>query len=77
MIVINKRTKEKLELTYEEFFTQFYKEIKEAYDSYRSMTIKKSYFKKIDENTMESDFYNDLQWNFNNLNNCNWYIKKL
>ena len=77
MILKNQRTREELELTQEEFLSKFYKELQEAFDSYRKSALAKSYYKRLDEDTLESDFYQDLQWNFNHLSNSVWYIKKL
>ena len=77
MILINQRTREELKLTHEEFLVKFHKELQEAYHSYRKTALIKSYYKRLDELTLESDFYFDLQWNFNNLSNSAWYIKKL
>ena len=77
MILKNQRTREELELTHEEFLSKFYKELQEAFTSYRKLALAKSYYKHLDEDTLESDFYHDLKWNFNNLSNSVWYIKKL
>ena len=77
MILINQRTREELELTHEEFLSKFYKELQEAFTSYHKSAIAKSYYKHLDEDTLESDFYQDLQWNFNHLSNSVWYIKKI
>ena len=77
MILKNQRTREELELTHEEFLSKFYKELQEAFASYHKSALAKSYYKHLDEDTLESDFYHDLQWNFNNLSNSVWYIKKL
>ena len=77
MILCNQRTREELELTHEEFLSKFYKELQEAFASYHKSAIAKSYYKHLDETTLESDFYQDLQWNFNHLSNSVWYIKKL
>ena len=77
MILCNQRTREELELTHAEFLSKFYKELQEAFASYRKSALAKSYYKHLDKDTLESDFYHDLQWNFNNLSNSVWYIKKL
>ena len=77
MILCNQHTREELEFTHEEFLSKFYKELQEAFDSYRKSALAKSYYKRLDESTLESDFYHDLQWNFNHLSNSVWYIKKL
>ena len=77
MILTNQRTREELELTHAEFLSKFYKELQEAFASYRKSALAKSYYKHLDKDTLESDFYHDLQWNFNRLSNSAWYIKKL
>ena len=77
MILTNQRTREELELTHAEFLSKFYKELQEAFASYHKSALAKSYYKHLDETTLESDFYNDIQWNFNRLSNSAWYIKKL
>ena len=77
MILKNQRTREELELTHAEFLSKFYKELQDAFASYRKSALAKSHYKRLDEATLESDFYQDLQWNFNNLSNSVWYIKKL
>ena len=77
MILKNQHTLEELELTHAEFLSKFYKELQEAFASYRKSALAKSYYKRLDEDTLESDFYHDLQWNFNHLSKSAWYIKKL
>ena len=75
MILKNKRTKEKLELTLSEFKIRFAKEIQTAIESYRRTEVSKPYFKR--KNINESDFYFDLQWNFNHFGNSNWFIEHM
>lgn len=75
MILKNKRTRETLELTLHEFKTRFAKDIKRAFESYQQIELAKSYFKI--KNIDESDFYFDLQWNFNHHACSDWYIEKL
>ena len=77
MILKNQHTREELELTHAEFLSKFYNELQEAFASYRKSALVKSYYKRLDEETLESDFYQDLQWNFNHLSNSVWYIKKI
>ena len=77
MILTNQRTQEELKLTHAEFLSKFHKELQDAFASYRKSALAKSYYKRLDEDTLESDFYQDLQWNFNNLSNSVWYIKKI
>lgn len=75
MILKNKLTKETLVLTEKEFKTRFVKEIDTALDSYRKTELAKPYFNLNKD--IESDFFFDLQWNFNHYGNSNWYIEKL
>ena len=75
MILINKRTRECIQLSYTEFQTKFAKGIKVALESYIKSENAKPYFKA--NKTPESDFYFDLQWNFNHFGNSNWYIKRM
>ena len=81
MIVKNKQTRKTLNLTQEEFFAKFYHEIKIAFESYKRTYIAKNQFKvrykRINLCEIENDFKNDIKWNFNNLANSNWYIKKI
>ena len=77
MILKNKRTGEKLEITYQEFRKKFTKEIQVAYESFRQTELNKSYYKLNDDNSIESNFYFDLQWNFNNLSNAAWFIERM
>ena len=75
MILKNKLTKETLDIPYSEFRKNFAKEIQMALESFNKTQNNKSYFKL--NNNFESDFYFDLQWNFNHFGNSNWYIEKL
>jgi len=74
MIINNKLTKESLVLSETEFKTRFAKEIETALDSYRRTELVKPYFNLNKD--IESDFFFDLQWNFNHYGNSNWYIEK-
>ena len=75
MILKNKLTRKKLEIQYSEFRKMFAKEIKVALESYIKTENAKPYFKA--NKTQESDFYFDIQWNFNHFGNGNWYIERL
>ena len=75
MILKNKRTRERINLSYAEFQNRFAKETQAALESYLVTENNKPYF-KANKNT-ESDFYFDLQWNFNHFGNSNWYIVRL
>lgn len=74
MILKNKKTREIINITLSEFKIHFKKEIETAFHSYKKAELAKQYFKlrSIDE----SDFYFNLQWNFN-LHDCSdWYIER-
>ena len=75
MILKNKLTKETLDIPYSEFRIKFAKEILDAFESYIKTENAKPYFKA--NKTPESDFYFDLQWNFNHFGISAWYIEKL
>ena len=75
MILRNKLTKETLNISHAEFRAMFSKEIQVALDSYIRTQNNKQTF-KFNKN-FESDFYLDLQWNFNHFGNSNWYIERL
>ena len=77
MIVKNKRTRETLKIEYSEFRVKFAKEIQIAFDSYRKTQLNKYPYKFQDDNSMEYNFYFDLQWNFNHFGNSVWYIERM
>ena len=77
MILRNKRTREMLKIEYSEFRTKFAKEIQIAFNSYRKTQLNKYPYKFQDDNSMEYNFYFDLQWNFNHLGNSLWYIERM
>ena len=76
MILKNKRTRETLEIEYPEFRKKFAKEIQTAIDSFRKTELNKSFYNYKDDNSMEFNFYFQLQWNFNHFGNSAWYIEK-
>ena len=75
MKVRNKLTKEIINISYNDFKTRFSKEIQVALDSYIRTQNNKQTF-KFNKN-FESDFYFDLQWNFNHFGMSDWYIERL
>ena len=75
MILKNKRTRERIQLSYTEFQARFAQDIQTAFESYIKNENAKPYFKA--NKATESDFYFDLQWNFNYFGMSNWYIDKL
>lgn len=77
MILRNKRTRETQKIDYSEFRVKFAKEIQIAFDSYRKTQLNKYPYKFQDDNSMEYNFYFDLQWNFNHLGDSLWYIERM
>ena len=75
MILKNRQTRESLDITYPEFRKKFAREIQEAFESYRQTQLTKNVYNFQDDNSMEFNFYFELQWNFNNLGNSIWYIE--
>ena len=75
MILKNKRTRERIQLSYIEFLTRFSKEIQVALESYIRIENNRPYFKL--NKSPETDFYFNLQWNFNQHACSNWYIEQL
>ena len=75
MILKNKLTKKTLDIPYSEFRKKFSKEIQVALESYLSTENNKPHFKP--RKNSETDFYFDLQWNFNHFGNSIWYIEKI
>ena len=75
MILKNKLTKKRIQISNIQFQTQFAKEIQVALESYIKTQSNKPNFKL--NNNFESDFCFDLQWNFNHFGNSKWYIEKI
>ena len=63
MILKNKLTRETLQITYSEFRKNFAKEIQTAFDSYRKTQLNKYSYNFKDDNSIEFNFYFQLQWN--------------
>ena len=63
MILKNRRTRESLEITYPEFRKKFAREIQEAFDDYRQTQLAKKFYNFQDDNSMEFNFFFELQWN--------------
>lgn len=76
MILKNKLTKGTLYFSSFEFRKKFAKEIQIAFESYRQTQLNKYSYKFKNNESIEQDFYFDLQWNFNHFGISNWYIKK-
>ena len=77
MILKNKLTKEVVDVSYKDFRKRFSKEIQDAYESFKQTELAKTFYNFQDDNLLESDFYFQLRWNFNNHGNSNWYIESL
>ncbi|MFI3301130.1 MAG: hypothetical protein R3Y28_06890 [Candidatus Gastranaerophilales bacterium] len=77
MIIKNRRTNEKLELSYEEFRQKFKKEIEVSFQSFKKTELAKTFFNYPDDNMLESNFYFSLRFNFNSFGNSAWYIDKI
>lgn len=77
MILKNKLTKETLDISYTEFRKKFEKEIQTAFESFKRTELNKTFYNFKDDNLIESNFYFDIRWNFNNFGNSNWYIEKI
>ena len=77
MILKNRRTRETLEIEYNEFRKKFAKEIQTAFESFRKTELSKSFYNYKDDNSMEFNFYFQLQWNFNHFGNSVWYIERM
>lgn len=79
IIIKNKRTREKLELNLSEFKNRFNSEIRTAINNLKIQENKKNFFPSFmkSNNNHELDFYHNLRWNFNNLQNSNWYIERI
>ena len=77
MIIKNKRTGEQKEMSYREFRVKFDKDIRISLDSFRTTQLAKMFYGYKDDSIIESDYYFDLRWNFNNFGNSAWYIEKI
>ncbi len=77
MILKNKLTKETLNIPYSKFRTKFAKEIQDAFESYHKTQLNKYFWNFKDDNSLEFNFYFELQWNFNHFGMSNWYIERM
>ena len=71
MILKNKLTKKTLDIPYSKFRKKFAKEIQIAFGNFKKTELNKTFYGYKDDNCVESNFYFDLQWNFNNFGNSN------
>lgn len=77
MILRNKLTKEVLEIPYSEFRKKFAKEIQDTFESFRKTELNKPFYNYKDDNSMEFNFYSQLQLNFYQFGNSVWYIERM
>ena len=77
MKVKNKLTQETLNIPYSEFRRKFAKEIHDAFKSYCKTQLNKYSWNFKDDNSLEFNFYFELQWNFNHFGMSNWYIERM
>ena len=68
--------KKTLNISYSEFRKRFARELQLAFKSYRQTQLNKYAYKIKDNDSIEQDFYFNLQWNFNHFGMSNWYIEK-
>lgn len=77
MILRNKLTKEILNISCVKFRKKFSKEIQVAFESFKKTELNKTFYNFKDDNLIESNFYFDIQWNFNHFGVSNWYIERI
>lgn len=77
MILKNKLTKETLNISYSEFRKHFARELQLAFESHSQTQLNKYSYKFKDNDSIEQDFYFNLQWDFNHFGMSNWYIEKV
>ncbi len=66
MILKNRRTRKTLEIEYS-VRKKFAKEIQIAFEGFRKTELNKPFYNYKDDNSMEFNFYFQLQWNFNHF----------
>ena len=77
MIIANRNSKERIDISYSDFRVKFKKEIQNAFESYRQTQLNKYPWNFKDDNSLEFNFYFQIQWNFNNFGNSAWYIERM
>lgn len=79
IMVINKRTNERLVLSLEEFKEKFKADLDRAYQGFiRHETEKNAFLPEfMQKHLTEADFLLSLQWNFNNYSRSEWYISAI
>lgn len=73
----NKLTKETMDIPYSEFRKKFAKEIQDTFESYRKTQLNKYFWNFKDDNSLEFNFYFELQCNFNHFRMPNWYKERM
>mgnify|MGYP000785934468 FL=1 len=65
--LISRRTRQERVLTLQEFKKDFYNELRQAINTYSTHREQSLFYERFYKNhDFESDFYNSLQFNFNN-----------
>lgn len=77
MIIVNRNTRQKREISYADFRKEFANAIQDAFESYRKTQLNKYPYNFKDDNSMEYNFYFQFQWNFNNFGISAWYIERI
>lgn len=72
----NRRTRECIELSLEEFKTKFKQELEFAIEQYTKTEKNKNFLPHVKTIDYCSDFYFNLRWNFNSFSNSIWFIDK-
>lgn len=76
--LVSRRTRQERVLTLQEFKQEFHKELRQAINTYSAHQRSKDFFNIYFRNPdYESDFYNSLQFNFNNNAVSEWYIERI
>lgn len=66
-----------MDIPYSEFRKKFAKEIQDTFESYRKTQLNKYFWNFKDDNSLEFNFYFELQCNFNYFEMSNWYIERM
>lgn len=66
-----------MDIPYSEFRKKFAKEIQDAFESQRRTQLNKYFSNFKDDNSLEFNFYFELQCNFNHFRMPNWYIERM
>lgn len=79
IIMKNRKSNERLELSFEEFKIKFAQELQTALNLYIRHNEQKNIFLTpfLNNKNYESDFYSSLRFNFNNNSISAWYIDRI